>query len=251
MSPGDLVVVPHVTGFYVAEVTSGALYDPTRLDDDTAFRRNVLWHNDKRPIPRAMAKSALISRMKIQGTCADATDLLDHIKECLEHAKSGHTPTFKSDLQKKLILKTLEVMRNGLIENFGFENLIKDVLVGLGAVEARVIPRNLDKGADVIATFRVAGAISQRVAVQAKHWQPEPPVGADVVEQLIKGLEAEGADLGMVVTSGTIAPEASKAAEKYYDDKGIRIELLGGEDFAKLIVEAGIRASEPRESLTN
>lgn len=246
MDKGHLVVVPYGSDFYVAEVTDRASYDPAKASDDTAYRRNVVWHNQKQPIPRALARSALISRMKIQGTCADATDLIDQISECLNRAKSGDTPTFKTDLQAQLVAKTLEVLRGGFIESFGFENLIAEVLEGLGAVETLVIPRNQDKGADVVATFRVAGAISQRVAVQAKHWQPEPPVGTDVVEQLIRGLEAEGADLGMVVTSGTIAPEAVKAAEKYYEEKGIRIELLNGEDFAKLIVEAGIRANEPQ-----
>ena len=33
------------------------------------------------------------------------------------------------------------------------------------------------------------------------------------------------------------------AAEKYFEEKGIRIELLDGEQFAKLIVEHGIRTS--------
>jgi hypothetical protein len=31
------------------------------------------------------------------------------------------------------------------------------------------------------------------IAIQAKHWQPKPPVGRDVVEQLIRGIEAESA----------------------------------------------------------
>lgn len=242
MAVEDLVVVPYGPEFYVAQIKGPATFDADKVDDDTAYRRKVSWLNNKKPIPRATARSALISRMKIQGTCAYATDLLDQIEECLRHAKAGHKPTFKGDLQAKLVNQTLEVIRGGFIEDFGFENLIRDVLLELGAVEARVIPRNLDKGADVVASFRVAGAITQRVAVQAKHWRPEPPVGADVVKQLIKGIEAEDADLGMVVTSGSISEDAVKEAQRYYEDKGIRIELLNGEDLAKLMVESGVRA---------
>jgi predicted Mrr-cat superfamily restriction endonuclease len=243
MGKGDLVVVPYGSGFYIAEVDGPALCDETKVTEDTAYRRNVIWRNQKQPIPRALARSALISRMKMQGTCAYATDLAEQIMECLHVADSGHKPTFKGDLQARLVRETLQELRDGRMENFGFERLIEEVLRGLGAVETRVVPRSQDKGADIVATFVVAGAIRQAVAVQAKHWQPKPPVGADVVEQLIKGIEAESADLGMVVTSGTIAEEAVKAAEKYYEEKGIRIELLNGEDFAKLIVESGIRAS--------
>ena len=129
------------------------------------------------------------------------------------------------------------------MESFGFERLIATVLTGLGAEEVRIIPRSQDKGADLIAIFRVAGVFQQVVAVQAKHWRPEPPVGRDVVEQLIRGMEAESATLGMVVTSGLIGEDAVQAAEKYFEEKGIRIELVDGEQFAKLIVEHGIRTN--------
>lgn len=243
MSKGDLVVVPYESEFYVAEINDSATYDPNRTEDDTSYRRPVKWLNNKKPIRRDIAKSALISRMKTQGTCAYASDLLDEIKECLQIVSSGQIPTFQTDLQTRLIHETLDELRSGRMESFGFERLIQTVLRGLGADDIRIVPRNLDKGADIIALFRVAGAFRQIVAVQAKHWQPEPPVGKEVVEQLIKGIEAESANLGMVMTSGVISDEAAIAAENYYEDKGIRIELVDGEQFAKLIVENGIRTN--------
>src|SRR5580704_10855981 len=179
MNVGDLVVVPHGSEFYVSEVKGGPTHDPARSDEDTSYRRNVIWLNEKKPIPRALARSALISRMKTQSTCADATDLLAEIKDCLAISTSGRMPTFQGDLQSRLIRETLDEMRIGRIEDYGFERLIRDVLIGLGAEDARIVPRNLDKGADIIASFRVAGAFQQIVAVQAKHWQPEPPVGKE------------------------------------------------------------------------
>jgi restriction endonuclease Mrr len=138
----------------------------------------------------------------------------------------------------------LAELRSGRIESYGFERLIQTVLLGLGAEDVRIVlPRSEDKGADLLATFRIAGAFQQSIAVQAKHWQPEPPVTREVVEQLIRGIEAESANLGMVITSGTISEAAVQAAEQYFEEKGIRIELVDGEQFAKLIVEHGIRAS--------
>ena len=98
----------------------------------------------------------------------------------------GESPTFQSDLQARLVREVLAELRSGRIENFGFERLIQTVLRGLGASEVRIVPRSEDKGADLVAVFRVAGAFQQRVAVQAKHWQPEPPVGRDVVEQKLR-----------------------------------------------------------------
>ncbi len=249
MKEGDLVMVPYGADFYVAKVSGPATYDPLKINEDTAYRRNVDWLNDKRPIPRAVARSALISRMKTQGTSVGASDLLAEIKECVKIADSGSKPSFQSDLEKRLIDDALEEIRDGRMENYGFERLIQAVLVSLGAVETRIIPRQWDKGADIVATFSVAGAFKLDVAVQAKHYQPDPPVGKDVVEQLINGIEAESAALGMVVTSGTISEEASTAAEQFFRENGIRIELVDGEQLAKLIVEHGIKVIKPVASV--
>lgn len=243
MKPGDLVVVPYGADFFVAEIAGPATYDLSKVEEDSAYRRSVRWLNDKKSIPRQVARSALISRMKTQGTCADASDLLGEIRDCLTLASRGESPTFQSDLQARLVREALAELRGGRMESFGFERLIQTVLRGLGAEEVRIVPRSEDKGADLVAVFRVAGAFQQRVAVQAKHWQPESPVGRDVVEQLIRGIEAEAANLGMVITSGSISEEAFQVAEQYFDDKGIRIELVDGEQLAKLIVEHGIRTS--------
>jgi predicted Mrr-cat superfamily restriction endonuclease len=241
MKPKDLVVVPHGSDFYVAEVTGPATYDSTKVGEDTAYRRACRWLNGGNPIPRSLARAALVLRMKIFGTCVHATELLDEIQECVDLAGKKVRPSFDADLQDRLVRETLHELRSGRIESNGFERLIRTVLLGLGAEEARVIPRKLDKGADIVATFRVAGSFRLIVAVQAKHWQPQPPVGADVVEQLVRGIEAEAADLGMVITTGTISEEATSAAERLAEINGIKIELVDGEQFAKLIVEHGIR----------
>ena len=241
MKKGDLVVVPHGPEFYVASVSGRATHDQSKIGEDTAYRRNVNWLNEKQAIPRSVARSALISRMKTQGTTAYASDVLTEIEECIEIADSESESSFHTDLQLRLIRETLDEIRSGRMDSFGFERLIHEVLVSLGAETARIIPRNQDKGADIIATFRVAGAFRQTVAVQAKHWQSDPPVGKDVVKQLIRGIEAESADLGMVITSGTISEDAVAVAEQFFGDHGVRIELVDGEQFARLIIEHGIR----------
>jgi len=245
IEPGSLVVVPHWSEFYVGEVTGSATYDPSKVEGpeyDTAYRRVVRWLNGKKPIKRSIARVALLSRMKVQGTSANASDLIDEIRNCLSLAGREESPAFHSDLQQRLMREALAEIRSGRIEDYGFESLIKTVLVQAGAKDVQIVPRSKDQGADLIAVFRIADAFQFTVAVQAKHWQPDPPVGREVVEQLIRGIEAEGADLGMVVTSGTISPSAEEAAAKYLEERGVRIELVDGEQFAKLIVEYGIRA---------
>ena len=243
MDIGDLVVVPCPAEFYVAKISGPATHDPSKIEDDTAYRRKVHWLNDKEPIKRASARTALISRMKIQGTSARASDLLQEIKECLKNAKVGTEPTFQGDLQTRLVEETLKEMRTGRMDDRGFEGLIGDVLRGLGADSVKIVPRSKDKGADIVATFKVAGVVQQTLVVQAKHWQPEPPVSKAVVEQLIEGIVAESADLGMIVTTGTVSEEAVACAEEFFEDNGKKIELVDGEYFAKLIVEHGLKLS--------
>src|SRR5258706_7374172 len=85
-------------------------------------------------------------------------------------------PLHFTTICRRLVHEVLSEIRGGRIESFGFERLVQTVLLGLGAEECRIVPRRQDKGADQVASFRVAGAFQQLVAVQAKHWQPEPPV---------------------------------------------------------------------------
>jgi predicted Mrr-cat superfamily restriction endonuclease len=240
MQIGDLVVVPSGPSFYVAEIIGDAVYLPERSSDDTSYRRAVRWLNGKKPIPRNYAKAALISRMKVYGTSASATDLVEEINDALTRAASGSKPSFKVELQGALIEKTVAHLRSGHIDSFGFEELIKELLIEMGAKNAQVIARRQDKGADVLATFRVAETFQYTLAVQAKHWNGSSPVTSKVVKQLIDGIEASNANLGMVITSGTIDESAVKAAMAYTEANGTLIELVDGEQFAKMLIEQGI-----------
>jgi hypothetical protein len=47
----------------------------------------------------------------------------------------------------------------------------------------------------------------------------------------------------MIVTAGSIGSSAADATDQYFEEKGIRIELVDGDQFAKLIVESGIVAA--------
>src|SRR5271154_715958 len=71
MKTGDLVVVPCGDSFYVAEILDAPTYEPTNVQDDSAYRRLVRWLNNKNAIPRQLSRSAFLSRMKTQGTSAN------------------------------------------------------------------------------------------------------------------------------------------------------------------------------------
>jgi len=240
MKEGDLIVVPAPANFYVARVIGPARYLADKAAEDSAYRRQVAWLNKKQPISRLLARAALLSRLKIQGTSAYAADLQEDIEECLASAAGGQTPTFREDLKKRLIETARDQIRTGRMEDYRFEKLVGEVLVRLGAVSCDIIPRSQDKGVDLLATFMVAGAFEQRVGVQAKHYyRDDQPAGQDVIMQLVTGMEAEGVTLGMVVSSGTFSNDAKVSVEQVYADKGFRIELIDGETLAGFLVELG------------
>src|SRR5687768_517458 len=94
MKVGDLLVTPHGSGFYVGRIKGPAFHLTEKVKEDTAFRRKVEWLNGKEPIPRETARAALQSRLKVQSTSADASDLLSEIMECLDDAGRKEHRTF-------------------------------------------------------------------------------------------------------------------------------------------------------------
>ena len=241
MGIGDIVVVPHGSNFYVAEVSGLVRYDIENVSKDSAYRRPVRWLNGKSPIPRKYARSLLLSRMKCWNTCVWAGDILDDIKDVLGVAESGEEPTFEDGLYRGLVGKALDELLHGRMGERKFEEYLQDVLYMLGAKKVRLISnRQEDKGADLLATFEVAGTFDFVLAVQAKYWRPDRPVQPKAIDQLVAGMEAESADIGWFVTSGEFSSEVTDYVEEIKQTSGMRIELVDGDHLAKMIVENGV-----------
>lgn len=240
MHIGDLVVVPDGSNFHIAEVTDEPYHDASKRSEDTAHRRKVKWLN-KNPIPRLLAPAALQSRMKAYNTCTRATDLLAEIQSILDTHTKGTSTTFDQDLKKSLIETTLKNIRTGKINPKGFERLIRTLFNSLGAIH--ITPQKggkADKGADLVATFKLANTFPFSLAIQAKHYKEKPPVPKSDIEQLVKGMEAESTDLGLFVTSGTFSNEALEYINDLKDKQGLIIETIDGEQLASLIIEKGL-----------
>jgi hypothetical protein len=246
MKIGDWVVVPHGNEFYVCEIASEAIHDHTKVAEDTAFRRQVRWLNEKRPIKRSHAAAALQSRMKIHGTCAYAKDLIDAISSVLqEDDETRELPKgaiFAHDLHRKLVQTTLDTIRSGKMDSFGFERLLKELFIKEGG-EATIVARSKDKGADLKVTLRFAIVGQVIIGIQAKHYRPEPPVPAKIADDLRAGMEDMGADLGMIISSGQMSTELEERVEELYENEGVRIQLVDGDQLAAWLVESGLSVS--------
>jgi restriction system protein len=117
-----------------------------------------------------------------------------------------------------------------------FESLVLDVLYALGygmSREALVqTGRSGDGGIDGIVSLDRLGL--QKVYVQAKKWQGQ--VGAPQIQTFMGALQLQGADKGVLITSGTISGPAQDAARQARGS----VVLIDGARLAELMIEHGV-----------
>lgn len=251
MKVGDWVVVPYWGGvFYLAEVAGPALFDGSKAarDADSCYRRPVHWLNNKSSIPRRLAKTSLISRMKTQQTSADAGDLIEDIAEALELADTGGEgglmldadQLFADQLRLKMIEAVLAQIHQGIgMEDFKFEQLVRKIVLANGAIDARIIGRRSDKGVDIVAKFPIGRVTQIKVGIQVKHH-----VGTTEtkwIDQLIEGMEQEDLSFGWFVTSAAFEDGAEDYLNKRLAGTGMQIQLVDAEQLASLIIDSGLQ----------
>jgi HJR/Mrr/RecB family endonuclease len=237
---GDFAIVPIPKAFYIGEVTSDLIFIPDKIDEDTAIRRNVKWLNNGKPIPRDYCSAGLISRLKYQGTCVGATDLIEEIESALVIAEKDAVPSFKKQLNDKLIQEVHMLLKSdkAYLDNDKFESIVKELMVGLGAKTSKIPPKSKYKDTnadvDVIADFIHIGL---QVYIQVKRHKELSDKTA--VIQIIEAMKIDNPDgtkpiFGWVITSSEFNDEAVKLAS----DNGIRV--INGDELAEMIVAVGL-----------
>jgi predicted Mrr-cat superfamily restriction endonuclease len=240
MQIGDYAIVPIPKAFYIGEVTSNLIFLPDNINEDTAIRRNVKWLNYGKPIPREYCSAGLVSRLKYQGTCVGATDLINEIESALETAKKGDSPSFKEQLNDILIQEVHALLKSdkAYLDSNKFEKLVRELMIGLGAKTSEIPPRSKYKNpkadVDVIADFITLGL---QIYIQVKKHKESSDKFA--VEQLIEAMKIDNPDgskpiFGWVITSSEFNDEAVKLAT----DNGIRV--INGDELAEMIVAVGL-----------
>ncbi|MCS6297455.1 MAG: restriction endonuclease [Nitrospira sp.] len=245
MRLGDWVVVPDRNGtFYLAEISGEPFYDDTQEahKTDSCYRRQVKWLNDKKPIRRDYARSGLISRMKTQQTSAYAQDLIDEIVEALQLASKTEEVNpenlFEKELRQKMSQAVLKEIHSGYMDERRFERLVQTLLRAIGASRAEIVPRLHDKGVDILTEFPL-GPMQIRVGVQVKWHQGQTT--KEYIDQLAGGLEAENLTVGWLISSGNFAEDCQALSEKLFQEKGLQINLMDGEQIATTIIDNGLQ----------
>ena len=232
------MAVPHGPHFYVAEVTGPCTYDPSLIGDDTAYRRSCRWLNDKKPIPRIAASSALQWRLKARQTCIEITDIVDDLRLTISDAAKGIQRDFLTDLREA----ALQSLRSpsSRMNDWDFERLVANIFRRLGASQVEVTPRSLDMGDDVVARFERLGVT---IVAQAKyHPDPAWKTGEGSLEQLLAGMDARDADIGWLVTCGEFGFDVAEREAKL-SAQGKRVQFIDGAQLAAILVDVGAGAS--------
>lgn len=240
MKVGDLAIVPIPRAFYLGEITSDLIFLDDKVDEDTAIRRNVKWLNDRKPIQRDYCGAGLISRLKYQGTCVSATDLIEDIERAIESSKKKRKPSFKNQLNENLkqIVGEFLVSKDAYLDDRKLEKLVKDLMYALGAttseIPAKTRYKNSIADVDILANFVHLGL---QIYVQVKKHKQES--GEHAVNQIIEAIKIDNPDsskpiFGWVVTTGKFTEKAENLANK----NGIRV--INGDDLAEMIVTVGL-----------
>jgi len=233
MNRGDFILVPANYEFYIAKVDS----DTERIERDgrVYFSRRVKWQNNKKPVPRNDVDASTYHKLKARGVCSYAGGVISDIERCLSAEKPF-------SFRRELIEKVDEDMRKRRMNPRLLETVVCRLMEHAGG-ESEQRQGRADKGADVVATFNVAGslALGAKVAIQVKHHDPDKgeDLPASVVADIARGVESEQADFGVIITTGNVSNEAEDAAEKLYNDHRIRISFIDRKDLAALIVDNG------------
>lgn len=237
---GDLVVVPAPAGlFYVARVTGPA---EEGLEPPVGYWRPVEWLNGGEGISRRIAHAQLQSRMKVQGSTANAGDLVHLIKQVVQDGEAvragAAAPTLRGDIMNRMVEVALNELRDGRIENYGFEAVVAEVLASFpGVIPPQITDRRQDMGDDIVATVKVLDHFELTVVAQVKHHRDiSRPTAAAVLDELLSGMEKNNAQLGILATVGVASDALKAAVQKVSDEGGTRIVLLEGQDIAELYV---------------
>lgn len=241
MQKGDYAIVPTSKAFYLGKIKNNELqFYEDKIEDDTAIRRDVEWLNDGKPILRDFCGAGLVSRLKYQGTCVSATDLIEDIEEALKSAKQNTKPTFKNQLGDSLKGNVAKLLtsKKAYLDNTKLEKLVRQLLLALGAKTSKIPYKKRYPGSiadvDVIANFVHLGL---HIYVQVKKHSGETDEHA--VKQIIEALKIDNPDnskpiFGWVISTGTFSDEAEKLAI----ENGIRI--IDKDELAEIIISVGL-----------
>jgi HJR/Mrr/RecB family endonuclease len=174
--------------------------------------------------------------MKAYQTVAWADEFIDEIKELSR--TGGPVRSVGVEINDRMCDALLTQLRNGRMNERLFEKFVRALLERLGCSNVKLVPRIVDKGADIVGYHDALGI---SVVAQVKfHRDKKSPTGRECIDELQKGMAAASTNVGWAVTLGEFNEEAQHLAEKLKQDENLSIRLIDGDELVKLAIEYGV-----------
>ena len=191
-------------------------------------------------VPRSYVTGKLVSRMKIQTTSADISDIGNHVEKAID-AGRDKKPVSLYEQSIETLAQNLKKQIIDVLDDYQFEKLIKWYMKRVGA-EYSKIPAKNETGkkdgadADIVAEFK---NLKHIIYIQAKHHEGETSDWA--VHQITEyfSQKADGdSDYSyarwVISTCDNYSESAINEAEKH------NVRLIDGEEFARMLIDVGL-----------
>lgn len=272
MKPGDRVLVPSYKAFSIYEIASEPELirevnavdlktwgnEPVEKKDnflfvdnskiDLGFFRRVNLHQGAKNISRAdYADGPLTSRMKIRVTNGDISDLEKSIDRAVSHHKEDKPLSLHSSIMEQAGELALENIYKELNPD-KFEKLVAWYFRKIGASEASTLSKwgEAQEGpadVDVVATLE---SIKTLVYAQVKLHNTDSETSEWALEQIKEYRKNQLLDddyskiYWVVSTAKKFSEVCVNLAKKTRQETGISLSLINGEEFARMLIDAGI-----------
>ena len=265
MHTGDIVVVPLQKSFAVYQIADEVVYNNETIDHslwvdwkgekatldkdgypacadgrqiDMGFYRKV--KEIVLDIPRdGYAKQALYSRLKIQQTNADISDLKDEVEYAIKCYAENRPINLRKSFLKESSERLLKQMQE-LLNDTKLEQLVKWYMEQLGAdatIPSKNVAGSSEGDADVIATFNRLNNFTIFIQVKAHQgytdeWAIEQI--ATYKKTLEKKRKLTSHQLWVISTCKDFSEKAKQDAET--ND----VHLVAGLEFARMLIDNGV-----------
>jgi len=202
MLKGDLVIVP-VEGykFYLGRLNADDI-----LYKNDMYYRGIEWIlAENNPGNWENAPVALSKACRTRSSLKNSDGALGELQKVLADPKYLEE-TWEVDLIGKLKATISKYHQEGRINFYTLQSkIVPRILQCMGATKIENRSGEGDKGIDNVATFPGPGGLTDTlVGVQVKHYEPDPPLTLEVIDETLHGAVCEGVDQAWIVTTGTI-----------------------------------------------
>lgn len=267
MKKGDWVLVPSSGTFSIYEVLDDvaiAANDPSFSFPDTDWSGRKIVRDSKYNMPQIIgskdyldigfmkkckpislniprsqyADAALTSRMKVQSTNLDISDLKESILTAIER----HNKNKPINLKAELLDRTVEIWEKALLDIPSpekFEKLVQWYFIKIGASSVEIPPKyytGKEGDVDVVAFFENQKTV---VNVQVKHYTGQTSDWA--VDQITDYVKSERANfdeyhniLWVISSADSFSDECIKKAKEN------NVRLINGKEFTTMLLNVGL-----------